>query len=62
MVRTGAEMTRQLRAVLHDPALRQGLIACGLEQILARHTCAHRVDELLAILAMLDAPAAVEAA
>ena len=28
----------------------------GLETIRARHTCAHRVDELLGILATIDAP------
>jgi spore maturation protein CgeB len=62
MARSGPEMTRQLRALLHDTALRQALIDCGLEQIRARHTCAHRVDELLAILAALEVPAAVKAA
>ena len=38
-----------------------GAFACpftsGLSRILARHTCAHRVDELMAILAQLEAPA-----
>ena len=31
--------------------LAASLAACGLETIRARHTCRHRVDELLAILA-----------
>jgi spore maturation protein CgeB len=49
MARDGAEMARHLRAVLDDPALRAGLIGAGLAAIRGRHTCAHRVDELLAI-------------
>jgi spore maturation protein CgeB len=52
--RSTAEMTRDLMALKHDPALRATLAACGLETILARHTCAHRVDELLAIVAGLS--------
>ncbi|HLV64837.1 MAG TPA: glycosyltransferase [Polyangiaceae bacterium] len=46
---TGAEMTESLRKLLHDPALRRELARRGRETILARHTCAHRVDELLSI-------------
>ena len=53
VARDGAEMTRHLRDLAHDPALRQSLVAHGLSTIRARHTCAHRVDELLAILAAL---------
>jgi spore maturation protein CgeB len=49
-------MTRHLRALAEDPDLRAGLVASGLETILARHTCAHRVDELLAIVSRLAAP------
>ena len=49
----GPAMTRQLRAVLHDQGLRDGLIATGLAAIQGRHTCAHRVDELLSIHARL---------
>jgi spore maturation protein CgeB len=45
----GAEMTRQLRAVLHEPDLAHELATQGRETVLRRHTCAHRVDELLAI-------------
>jgi spore maturation protein CgeB len=44
------EMTRHLRDVLHDDGLAATLAARGRETILARHTCGHRVDELLAIL------------
>ena len=46
----GAGMTRHLAALRADPALRATLAAHGLATIQARHTCAHRVDELLAIL------------
>jgi spore maturation protein CgeB len=53
MVRTGAEMTRRLREVGEDAALRASLVASGLETIRARHSCAHRVDELLEIVARL---------
>ena len=49
----GAAMTDHLRALRNDPALRAAL-AAGLETIRARHTCAHRVDELLGIVAALD--------
>ncbi len=53
----GAAMTAHLRDVARDPALRQALAASGLETILARHTCAHRVDELLSIVVQLASPA-----
>lgn len=53
---TPEAMTRTLRALREDADLRRSLATAGLETIRARHTCAHRVDELLAILAGLDAP------
>ena len=52
--RDGAEMSRHLHAIAHDPDLRESLAAHGLETIRTRHTCAHRVDELLAIVATLN--------
>lgn len=52
----GDAMTAHLRALQADPDLRASLVASGLETILARHTCAHRADELLAIVARLAAP------
>jgi spore maturation protein CgeB len=55
--RDGGEMTRSLRAVRDDPDLRASLIRCGLETIRARHTCAHRAAELLAIARVLQTPA-----
>ncbi|CDX22577.1 conserved hypothetical protein [Mesorhizobium sp. ORS 3324] len=49
--RDGAEMQRHLRDVLHEAGLARALAASGLETILARHTCRHRVSQLLEILA-----------
>jgi spore maturation protein CgeB len=51
VARDGAEMRDLMAALLRDPAWRASLTASGLETIRARHTCRHRVDELLAILA-----------
>ncbi|MDX6750732.1 glycosyltransferase [Geminicoccaceae bacterium 1502E] len=56
--RNGDEMTRQLRDVLTDEALRQELVATGLAAIRERHSCAHRVAELLDIHAEIAGPAA----
>jgi spore maturation protein CgeB len=47
--RDEAAMTKALRGLLADPDAAAELAADGLETIRARHTCAHRVDELLAI-------------
>jgi spore maturation protein CgeB len=52
----GAEMRRQLRAVLHEHDLALRLSQHGQRTILARHSCAHRVDELLDIYAELAPP------
>jgi spore maturation protein CgeB len=51
--RNGGEVATHLSAVAHDPALRAELVRHGLETIRARHTCAHRVDELLGIVGRL---------
>jgi spore maturation protein CgeB len=59
LARTGEEMKKSMRAVLNDPDLAAGLAARGLETIRARHTCAHRVEELLAICASCGAPSAI---
>jgi spore maturation protein CgeB len=45
-----------------DGAMREAIAASGREQILARHSCRHRVQELLAIVAGLGTPASQEAA
>jgi spore maturation protein CgeB len=47
--RDGAEMTAHLKRLLDDPGFAARVAASGLESIRARHTCAHRVDELLTI-------------
>jgi spore maturation protein CgeB len=49
----GEAMKRHLRDVLNDPDLARHLAERGRRTILERHTCAHRVDELLAIAAGL---------
>jgi spore maturation protein CgeB len=54
---TPAEMRTHMAAVASDHDLRASLIRHGLETITARHTCAHRVDDLLAIVARLGAAA-----
>jgi len=59
VARTGSEMRRLLQAVLHDAALSGSLAEHGRRTIETRHTCAHRVDELLGIVAEL-APSRIE--
>lgn len=54
--RDGAEMTQRLRAIASDPDLRASLVAHGLETILARHSCAHRAQQLMTIVETLQAP------
>jgi spore maturation protein CgeB len=51
--RDGEEMTHHLAAIRDDPALRAELVRSGLETIRARHSCSHRVNELLAIVSKL---------
>jgi spore maturation protein CgeB len=49
VARDGAEMRRHLRRLLDDPALAQEMAEHGYRTVLRRHTCAHRVQELLTI-------------
>ncbi len=49
IARDGTEMRQHLRAILHDDDMAQELARNGRETILGNHTCAHRVNELLAI-------------
>jgi spore maturation protein CgeB len=49
VARSGHEMTGHLQDLLHDQSMAADLAIHGLQTIRARHTCAHRVDELLAI-------------
>jgi spore maturation protein CgeB len=58
VAKDGHIMHHHLRALVQDPGLRASLAASGLETIRSRHTCAHRVSELLRIVAQLRAPAA----
>ncbi len=51
----GQAMRQALRALINDPDLRRALAERGRRTILARHTCAHRVDELLAVVAEVAA-------
>jgi len=51
--RSGAEMRRLLDTLVRDGEARAEIAARGLETIRARHTCRHRVDELLAALERL---------
>jgi spore maturation protein CgeB len=54
-VESGSEMQAKLRQVLSDRDLRRELVRNGLRTIAARHTCAHRVSELLGICRSLGA-------
>jgi spore maturation protein CgeB len=53
VARDGDEMRRQLEAVTSDRALARELVQHGLHTVLTRHTCAHRVDELLDVAGSL---------
>jgi spore maturation protein CgeB len=53
-------MVRHLDAVVHERGLAESLAASGLETIVSRHTCDHRADELLRIVASLRGQAARE--
>ena len=48
VARNGDEMRRHLTAVLNDSNLASSLARHGRETVLKRHTCGHRVDELMA--------------
>lgn len=50
IARNGREMCEHMRTVLESPQLAASLAQRGVETIRARHTCAHRVQELLAIV------------
>ena len=49
VARDGEQMRRRLRDIVHDRELALSLRRSGLGRIQERHTCAHRVDELLEI-------------
>ncbi len=60
MAPDGNAMRRHLAALSSDADLRNSLVSHGLETIHARHTCAHRARELLAIYSRIH-PAIMEA-
>ena len=49
----GAEMERHLARLLAGPHAARAMAEHGRRTVLARHTCAHRVDELMAIVESL---------
>lgn len=56
VARNSEDVVRHVRALLHDKAMAREIARRGRETILARHTCAHRADELLAIHRELATP------
>ncbi len=62
VARDGAEMKKQICALLADKQMAREIAGHGLETIRTRHTCAHRVDELLAFAPMRDRPTPVAVA
>src|SRR4051812_28382777 len=51
VAKNGSDMKRQLCALLSDKKMARDLARHGLRTVRARHTCAHRVDELMSIVA-----------
>lgn len=58
VARDGEAMKKQMAALRDDAELRAEIGRSGFECIRARHTCAHRVDELLGIIRSLQKPPA----
>jgi spore maturation protein CgeB len=61
VARNGDEVRRHMNDVMHDDGLAASLASHGLATILARHTCAHRVDQLLEIAAVREPELAEQA-
>ncbi|MGH7908071.1 MAG: CgeB family protein [Candidatus Binataceae bacterium] len=57
-----ADLRRKLKMVLNDRAMADEMAERGRQTILARHTCSHRVDELLGICSTIAGSAAVNEA
>lgn len=53
LARSPAEMEQHLTVLKHEPGLRPALATNGLATIRARHTCRHRVEELLSIIGQI---------
>jgi spore maturation protein CgeB len=49
VARDGAEMRRHLATLLNDPDAARAMAERGRRTIVSRHSCAHRVDELMTI-------------
>jgi len=62
VARDGAEMRGHMRLLANDRAAARELARHGLETIQRRHTCAHRVTELLTIVAATQPRAAASSA
>jgi spore maturation protein CgeB len=60
VARNEGQMERHLAAIRSDPDLRRSLVDNGLSAIRSRHSCAHRVDQLLDILATHGAAVPME--
>ena len=58
----GTEMKKALRLLLHDRELAAAITATGLQTIAERHTCRHRVIELLSIVDSIRGPQRSETA
>jgi spore maturation protein CgeB len=54
VARDGVQMRKHLVDLMHDPEQADSMARRGLDTILDRHTCAHRVDELIAICHELE--------
>jgi len=61
IAQTGEEMQQHLSTLLQDEEKRKEIAHHGRQTVLTRHTCTHRVDELLEIYAELESPEAVTA-
>ncbi|GAB4464171.1 MAG: glycosyltransferase [Armatimonadaceae bacterium] len=55
VARDGSEMEAHLRQVLEHPETALPMSVQGRQTVLARHTCAHRVDELMAVYGEISA-------
>ncbi|HET6568660.1 MAG TPA: glycosyltransferase [Rhodothermales bacterium] len=62
VARNGDEMKVHLHTLIHEPEYARSLAEHGRRTILARHTCAHRVDQLLSICSELGIGATTSAA
>jgi spore maturation protein CgeB len=50
----GHEMRDHMRSLMNDPSLAQSLATHGLRTVQSRHTCKHRVDELMELYQQLS--------